>query len=77
VNCTWRIGVVRGTIREKNVLKSTISTKCGDATNSELTEGPRSRSRRSILASESKSFPASEVFWEDEGAPKNMLLIRE
>lgn len=39
-----------------------ISTKCGDATNSELTEGPRSRSRRSMLASESKSFPASEAF---------------
>jgi hypothetical protein len=51
------------------------SMKCGDATKSKLTEGVSSRWCRSMLVSESKSFPASDVFWADGEAPKYMLVM--
>jgi len=49
------------------------SVKCGDATNSKLTE--RVKSRWSMLVSESRSFPASDVLCVDVAGPRYMLLV--
>lgn len=64
---------VRGTREGGELVRS---RKCGDGRRSKLTEGVRSRWCRSMLASESKSFPASDGFWAEGVAPKYMLLIR-
>ena len=50
------------------------STNCGDTTNSKLTEGVKWF--RSMLASESKSFPASDALWVDVAAPRYMVLVK-
>lgn len=52
------------------------STKCGDGTNSKLTEGVKSRWFRSMLLSESRSFPASDALCVDVAGPRYMLLVK-
>lgn len=52
------------------------STKCGDATNSELTEAGKSKWVRFMLVRESRSFPASDVLWVDAAGPRYTLLVK-
>ena len=49
---------------------------CGDGTNSILTEGAKSRWFRSMLVSESNSFPASDAFWVDGVTAIYMFLVK-
>ena len=72
VGCTWSIQADRGA-GVGGGGKVVRSVKCGDATNSKLTE--RVKSRWSMLVSESRSFPASDVLCVDVAGPRYMLLV--
>lgn len=52
------------------------STNCGDATGFVLTEAAKSRWLRSMLASESSSFPWSDPLWVHGAASRYMLLVK-
>lgn len=52
------------------------SANCGDTTGFILTEVEKSRWLRSMLASESSSFPGSDPLWVHGAASRYMLLVK-
>lgn len=70
VRCTENIQTGRDA--EGGMLRS----KCGDATNSKLTEGAKSKWVRSMLVSESRSFPTSDGLCVDVAGLRYMVLVK-
>jgi len=51
-------------------------TNCGDGTNSRPTEGAKPRRFRSMLVSESNSFPVSDTLRVDGVTPRHTLPVK-